>query len=270
VVTTEPNYMRGGLSHRARNTLEPEYRINNFSGRSRPPFLFGPAGLNSIKPPIRYCHHSWIPVSYLHSTNTLDKAWTTLHTRARYRLVTVMSTAVTERGYEGAVKLLLERNDINPNTANTEYCRTPLWWAAERGHEGIVKLLLEREDINLNTKHGRTPLWSAVMGGYEGIVKMLLERDDINPNTADTEHGRTPLEWAAEAGYEGIVKLLLEREDPNPDRLGLGGETALELATPQGHAGVVQLLSEPKPSLPNTADTGDMWRKSANWEHLEQ
>jgi len=38
--------------------------------------------------------------------------------------------------------------------------RTPLLWAAERGHEGIVKLLLNREEVNPDSKDndGRTPL----------------------------------------------------------------------------------------------------------------
>jgi len=45
------------------------------------------------------------------------------------------------------VKLLLERNDINPNKTD-EYDHTSLWWAAEEGHEGIVKLLLGRDDAN--------------------------------------------------------------------------------------------------------------------------
>ena len=49
-------------------------------------------------------------------------------------------------GHEEVVRILLQRKDINPNTADTQYDRTPLLWAAERGHEEVVKLLLERED----------------------------------------------------------------------------------------------------------------------------
>jgi len=114
--------------------------------------------------------------------------------------------------------LLLAREDINPNTADTEHGRTPLLWAAEGGHVEVARLLLAREDIN--------------------------------PNTADTERGRTPLLWAAVGGHDAIVKMLLEREDINPDIPGLTDETALELATSWGHVGVVQLLSEPKSSPP--------------------
>ena len=48
-----------------------------------------------------------------------------------------------EHGDEGTVKLLLERQDIDPNTAGTKSGRTALFWAVEQGHEGIVKLLLQ-------------------------------------------------------------------------------------------------------------------------------
>ena len=39
--------------------------------------------------------------------------------------------------------------------------RTPLAWAADGGHEGTVKLLLDREEVNPNSRDndGKTPLW---------------------------------------------------------------------------------------------------------------
>ena len=49
---------------------------------------------------------------------------------------------------------------VNPDSAGI-YGRTPLSWAAENGHEGIVKLLLGRKDVNPDTPeiiYGRTPL----------------------------------------------------------------------------------------------------------------
>ena len=69
----------------------------------------------------------------------------------------------------GIVKLVLERKDINPNTADTKYSQMQPWWAAIHGPEGVVQLLLEQVD------------------NY--------------PNTADTEHGRTLLGWGAKGGY---------------------------------------------------------------------
>ena len=144
--------------------------------------------------------------------------------------------------------MLLERADINPNTADTQYNLTPLGRAAEKGHQGVVKLLLERQDINPNTadtKYGRTPLLWAAGHGHERVVRLLLKRGDINPNAADTEHSLTPLLWAVERGHEGVVKLLLEHADLDPD---LPGQTALEVAESREHAGIVNLISQLKPS----------------------
>jgi len=81
-------------------------------------------------------------------------------------------------------------------------------------------MLLQREDINPNqadTLCGQTPLSLAAENGHDGIVKMLLEREDVNPDQPDTEYGWTPLSWAARNGHNGIVKMLLGREDVNPD-----------------------------------------------------
>ena len=164
-----------------------------------------------------------------------------------------------EGGYEGVVKMLLERMDVNPNQADTDYGRTPLSWAAKSGHEGVVKMLLAREDVNPNQadiRYGQTPLSWAAKSGNEGIVKMLLERDDVNPDHADTEYGQTPLSWAAESGHEGVVKILLEREDVNPNQADtMYGQTPLSWAAENGHEGVVKMLLERVDVNPDQADT---------------
>ena len=99
---------------------------------------------------------------------------------------------------------------------------TALTWAVRRGRQQVVKMLLERQDVNpdhADPKSSRTPLmWAAIMG-HEEIVKMLLEREDINPNCEDTEYGRMPRSWAAEYQHEGVVKILLERNDVAHDRV---------------------------------------------------
>jgi len=74
--------------------------------------------------------------------------------------------------------MLLKRNDVYPNVADTECGRTPLWWA---------------------TKNGR-----------EDVARMLLKRNDVNPQTADARYHRTPLSWALENGHERIAELLRE------------------------------------------------------------
>jgi len=74
--------------------------------------------------------------------------------------------------------MLLKRNDVYPNVADTECGRTPLWWAAKNGHEDVAR--------------------------------MLLKRNDVNPQTADAKYHRTPLSWALENGHERIAELLRE------------------------------------------------------------
>jgi len=189
----------------------------------------------------------WIAPRLEYSNITVGDVWCGTHVSA------------AERGHEGIVRMLLEREGLNPNTADTEYGRTPLWWAARHDQEGIVRMLLERADINPNTadtEYNKTPLWLAAERGHVGIVRMLLEQEDIDPNTPDTRYGQTPLLRVAQHGYEGIIKLLLEREDLNPNIPGPSGETVLDLAASREHSGIVQLLSLPWPSLPISIETG--------------
>ena len=159
-----------------------------------------------------------------------------------------------KRGHERAVKVLLERSDACPNTADTKYGQTPLSWAAENGHEGVVRMLLERNDVNPEKadKWGQTPLYGATIHGHEGVVRVLLERGGVNPNTADNIFGQTLLSWAAGHGHEGIVRVLLERDDVKPD---LGSETPLSLAATNGHEGILKILLQRNDVNPNKADT---------------
>ena len=39
------------------------------------------------------------------------------------------------------VKLLLDKEGVDPDSKDSTYDRTPLSWAAENGHEAVVKLL---------------------------------------------------------------------------------------------------------------------------------
>ena len=171
------------------------------------------------------------------------------------------STALTWaaiKGCEEVVKMLLEREDVDPDQPDPFYGRTPLVWAAGRGHEGIVKMLLEREDVNPGhmDRSSQTPLLLAAMNGHEGVVKMLLERR-VNLDQPDTHYGRTPLSWAAGNGKEGVVKMLLEREEVNPDQADTYyGQTPLSWAAAEGHEGVVKMLLERQEVDPDQADSG--------------
>jgi len=149
-------------------------------------------------------------------------------------------------GAAGIVSAVLEMKEWEVN-AHDCMGMTALTWASRSGHEEVVKMLLEREDVNPNqadTEYGQTPLLWAAEGGHEGVVKMLLEREDVNPNQADTEYGQTPLSWAAENGHEGIVKLLLERNGVRATTPNNQGQTPLSLALSRGHYGVAGILRE--------------------------
>ena len=189
------------------------------------------------------------------------------------------------RGHEGVVRVLLERGDVDPNTANTTYGQTPLSLAAKSGHggvmgillerngiepnkadkwgqtplllatenrhEGVVGVLLERSDIDANKadERSRTPLSLAARNGHEGIVRMLLERSDVNPDIADTIYGQTPLSWSAMRGHEGVVRMLLERSDVNLDNPDKESQTPLGWALKNGHERIVKLLREKTESV---------------------
>ena len=164
-----------------------------------------------------------------------------------------------ERGHEEVVKMLLEREDVDPDQAGGEYGQTPFLWAAMNGHSGVVKMLLERGDVNpdhVGTQYGRTALSFAAENGHSGVVKMLLEREGVNPDHVGTQYGRTALSLAAGSGHSGVVKILLEREDVNPDWADAGwGRTPLSWAAGSGHSGVVKILLEREDVNPDQADT---------------
>ena len=170
-------------------------------------------------------------------------------------------TWATERGHERAVKMLLERRNINPDQADNGWGWTPLICAAEYGHEGIAKLLLEREGVNPNATCplGDTALSYAAVSGHVGVVKMLLEREDVDPNQRLFCSDQTLLKWAAEKGHEEILRILLEREDvdPNEEDEEAGG-TLLTWAARNGNEGVVKMLLEQGDVSPGLADA-DGW-----------
>ena len=172
--------------------------------------------------------------------------------------ITALTWAIT-RGHDGIVRMLLEREDINPNQADVIYGRTPLLWAAKGGHSRVLKMLLEREDVNPNqgdTQYGQTPLSWAAENGNEGIFRMILERTDVNPNQPDTEYSQTPLWWAAKNGHEGIVRMLLGRKGVNPDQPDtIYHRAPLSWAAQNGDEGIFRMLLERKDVNPNRPDT---------------
>ena len=159
-------------------------------------------------------------------------------------------------GHGGVMKILLGRNEVNPDKPD-KYGQTPLNWAAFHGHEEVIKILLGRGDVNPDKPNvsGRTPLCCAAICGHEGVLKILLGHDDVNPDKPDNR-GQTPLCWAAENGHEEVVKILLGRDDVNPNRLDNRGITPLCRAALLGHGEVVKILLGRNDVNPDKPDGG--------------
>ena len=85
------------------------------------------------------------------------------------------------------MKLLLEREDVNPDFPDNGGL-TPLSWAAKEGNHGVVKLLLGWEDVNpdMPKKIRSNPLSLAFMKRHKGAVKLLQiqARKSANPGPA--------------------------------------------------------------------------------------
>ena len=172
-------------------------------------------------------------------------------------------------GHEGVVKILLGREDVNPDNPDNDG-RTPLSFAAEYRHEEVVKILLAREEVNPDKpdNDGRTPLFFAAEYGHEEVVKILLAREEVNPDKPDND-GRTPLSFAVRNGHEEVVKILLAREEINPDKPDNDGQTPLLLAARGGHEGVVKILLGREEVNPDKPDNDDRTPLSfaADYEH---
>ncbi|KAI1042022.1 hypothetical protein LB505_012173 [Fusarium chuoi] len=156
--------------------------------------------------------------------------WTALSYAARY-------------GHEKVVKLLVARDDVDPNSTDGLYGETPLSWAAKNGHAGVVKLLLDNQGILADCVHEnhQTPLSFAAENGHLEVVRLLISRHDVDPNSTSWRVG-TPLACAAQKGHTAVVKLLLEKPGVLADFADDTGRTPLSLAAENGHEAVVRLL----------------------------
>ena len=76
-----------------------------------------------------------------------------------------------------------------------------------------MKLLLEREDVNpdrLDNSGRKKPLPQADRNGGDGVARLLLEREDVNPYKPNN-YGQIQLSWAVRDGHGEVVKLLRAR-----------------------------------------------------------
>lgn len=96
-------------------------------------------------------------------------------------------------GNPDMVRLLLDHDDINPNSRDRQEMRSPLAWAVTEGRTSVVMELLldERVNVNLQDKWGFTPLLLAIHH-CEKMVPLLLQRGHADPRIPNRQ-GATPL-----------------------------------------------------------------------------
>jgi len=81
------------------------------------------------------------------------------------------------------VKILLKPNDFSLNTQHSQG-GILLLYAASKGHKGVVKILGERDQVTPDTADtcSLAPLSNAAEDRHEGVGKIVLEQDDVNPH----------------------------------------------------------------------------------------
>jgi hypothetical protein len=114
-------------------------------------------------------------------------------------------------GLYAIAKALVEQDvDVDVDSKDPNYGRTPLSWAAESGHEEVVKLLIQTGKVDANSEdseYGQTPLLWAVQNGHKEVVKLLNQTGKVDVDSEDSKYSQTPLPWFAEIGYEEFVSL---------------------------------------------------------------
>ncbi|KAI0152944.1 ankyrin repeat-containing domain protein [Xylariaceae sp. FL1272] len=117
------------------------------------------------------------------------------------------------QGIAWAVRLALERPDIDVNTVGHHTKDTPLMLAIIHEHKKVVVLLLKRQDLKPNMRNldGTTALMFAVRWLHKKTVQRLLERDDLDLDLQDTNTDRNPLAHAVSRQADDITIMLLQR-----------------------------------------------------------
>ncbi|CAH0056338.1 unnamed protein product [Clonostachys solani] len=165
-------------------------------------------------------------------------------------------TQAVQRGWIRVVRLLLEKDGVDPNfdiRSERRRNKTPLAIAATYGYTDIVSLLLRTPGVSpgLKTLTNVCPLWRAAENGHVEIVRELLDRygHEINLNCIihddDNWDGPTILSIAASRGHQHVVRVLLDFpgvDNENP-RL-TSTNSPMWTAITNGHFEVIDVLLE--------------------------
>jgi hypothetical protein len=114
-------------------------------------------------------------------------------------------TAIEEKRYNDARKLIVERKGIN---RVDDYDRNALLIALERGQPELARLLIAAgADVDIKSKMYMTPLRVSTQAGDLEMVKLLLAKG-ASPDAPEDE--MPPLAYAIINGYDEIAKALIE------------------------------------------------------------
>ncbi|CAH0028230.1 unnamed protein product [Clonostachys rhizophaga] len=179
------------------------------------------------------------------AARTILSLSTTINISARGRYGNTALGWAARRGWTDIVRLLLQRDDINPHLGNREG-ESPLNSAAKEDHEDIARLLLDSmtdEPPSLGLRAHYCPWRVALVSGATRVVRLILGRfgDAIDINEPLRWGGGTPLYVAVSKGFTPLVRLLLDAPGIEPDKMYYDS-TPLELAVQTGHTEIVRLL----------------------------
>ncbi|KAH2484067.1 hypothetical protein KXV28_003703 [Aspergillus fumigatus] len=141
------------------------------------------------------------------------------------------------------VDVLLARRHINVNFQNKKG-ECALWWAAYLGHTDILERLLQRDDIEVDTadqENGLTPLSVAVMRRHEGIVQHLLGTRRVNVNARD-KRGRPLIFHAISRDDRRMLEILLGDRNLDMSCQGGRGRTPLLYSVSKGQTELTKVL----------------------------
>lgn len=122
---------------------------------------------------------------YYHGIPMFNSLW--LEDTSMVHLYNEQDDTPAFMGHKAVVKLLLERDDVMPNSRNKKN-NTPLYMAALEGHAMVVRLLLERDEVKTDREDILVSLSVAERWKRSNVVKVLKQH--LFPTIEDNKIGR--------------------------------------------------------------------------------
>ncbi|RTK92714.1 MAG: hypothetical protein EKK61_03040 [Rickettsiales bacterium] len=120
-----------------------------------------------------------------------------------------ISCWAAKHGYSVAIKLILDRDNLDNAKLKDSKGYTPLYWAAINNYPNIVEIILSKGSFDLETKFDfeGTILWHAAANNNPLVVELLIEHG-ANVNTVNS-YRLNALNLSLSKGYFNVAKLLM-------------------------------------------------------------